>query len=75
MSIFVVRIMADGSLGKSDPCRDCMEKMKQYGIRRVYYSVDDNTIGLIKITENTKITYMSAGFKKLRELELEAKGG
>lgn len=40
--LYVVRRMSDGSLSNSKPCRVCTALIKTAGIRRVFYSVDDN---------------------------------
>lgn len=51
LNILVIRINGEGKLGNSRPCASCIEKMKTFGIYRVYYS--DNTGKIIweKLTE------------------------
>lgn len=42
--ICVVRINKSGTTSNARPCNDCLNLMKKVGIRRVYYSVDNNII-------------------------------
>jgi deoxycytidylate deaminase len=39
--IFVYRERKDGTIGLARPCEDCLTKLKEYGIKRIYYSTDD----------------------------------
>lgn len=44
-TIFVIRINTDNELANARPCRLCLEKLKQSGIRKVFYSTGKgNTI-------------------------------
>tara|TARA_Y100000310_G_C20657560_1_gene802800 strand:+ start:1727 stop:2170 length:444 start_codon:yes stop_codon:yes gene_type:complete len=45
--IFVVRINPSSLLRQSRPCASCLHNMKKKNIRRVYFSIDPKTIGLI----------------------------
>jgi deoxycytidylate deaminase len=47
--IYVVRLSKAGDLVLSYPCRQCVAGLKFVGIRRVYFSVDNETIGMIKL--------------------------
>lgn len=42
--IMVVRINKYGTTSNARPCNNCLNIMKQSGIRKVYYSVENNTI-------------------------------
>jgi len=46
--IFVVRINPSFLLRQSRPCPSCLLNMRRKKIRRVYYSIDATSIGLIK---------------------------
>lgn len=37
MDIFIMRIKGDNTLGDSFPCSDCMNRIKQEGIKRIVY--------------------------------------
>lgn len=37
--IYVVRVMADGTLGLAKPCEDCMSVLKRNKIKRIYWSI------------------------------------
>lgn len=56
--ILVVRISKTGQLAMSKPCRKCLEFMKKYPIRRVYYSIDGG-ICTEKLSEiqNSHVSY------------------
>ena len=45
-------------LRNSKPCKSCLAAMKIYGLRKIYYSLDEKTIACSKIKEleNTYIT-------------------
>jgi tRNA(Arg) A34 adenosine deaminase TadA len=45
--IFVVRINSSSLLRQSRPCVSCLHNMRKKNIRRVYFSINPNTIGLI----------------------------
>lgn len=49
-SILVIRIKRDtGDLVYSKPCYDCIQAMRKYGIRKVYYSGHHGEIIMEKI--------------------------
>lgn len=41
--LFVARVRRDNTLAMAKPCKGCQKLIKQYGIRNVYYSVEDGT--------------------------------
>ena len=41
MKLFVYRIKRDGSYGMARPCASCMQAIKDFGIRKIYYTTDD----------------------------------
>jgi len=51
LEILVVRVAKDGSLRNSRPCNHCLETMKLFGIKNVYYSNDDGTIGKERVID------------------------
>lgn len=40
LDLIVIRVTKIGELAKSRPCYNCLNMMKDIGIRRVYYTVD-----------------------------------
>jgi len=40
-SIFVYRKRKDGRIGMARPCEHCMEELKRFGVKWIYYSVDE----------------------------------
>lgn len=44
-TVFVSRVLADGSYGLAKPCQDCMKLLKTCGVRVVYWSVSDYVYG------------------------------
>ena len=51
--IFVIRIDKNGNLAESSPCRMCVNMMKQFNIRRVYYSTREGNIVYSKVNDMT----------------------
>lgn len=48
-SIYVVRIGKKGQLKNSKPCCMCMSCMSFVGIKKVYYSIDEESLGVVSI--------------------------
>ena len=46
----VFRVSPSG-IKNSRPCADCLETMKMFGIRRVYYSLDNGEIVYEKVSD------------------------
>lgn len=49
--VLVIRLSRTGHLLNSRPCTMCQQTMKQRGIRRCYYSISDNEIGVLSLKE------------------------
>lgn len=47
--IYVVRIGRTGELKMSKPCQMCQQVLTHMGIKRVYYSIDEENVGCIKL--------------------------
>lgn len=47
-TVFVVRVLRDGSLTLARPCKTCQATMKFRGVKRCYYSINDTEYGVIK---------------------------
>lgn len=47
--LYVVRINKEGLYRNSRPCEMCMDTMKFLGIRRVYYSISQESYGVINL--------------------------
>ena len=48
-AVYVVRISKKGSLLMSKPCEMCQELLRHVGVKRVFYSIDDETMGCYKV--------------------------
>jgi tRNA(Arg) A34 adenosine deaminase TadA len=59
--ILVVRINSEGMLSDSKPCSMCINLMKAYGIKRVYYSDIDGNICFMKLNQIDCDNYFSQG--------------
>ena len=44
LKIFVIRTDKQGNLKNSRPCRNCLETMKFFGVKTVYFSTDEGNI-------------------------------
>jgi deoxycytidylate deaminase len=47
--LYVVRILKDGHLAMAKPCKICQRFLLDVGIRRVYYSFDDDGMAVLEI--------------------------
>ena len=47
--MYVVRISKKGSLLMSKPCEMCQEILRHVGVKRVFYSIDNETMGCYKV--------------------------
>lgn len=58
MKIYVVRKRQDtekyGTFGMAKPCEICQHVLYNYGIRRAYYTIDDQNFGIMKIENPAK---------------------
>lgn len=56
-TILVIRVGKDGTLRDSKPCKYCYEFISKIGIKRVYYSTNNQEIECIKtsLLENDKL--------------------
>lgn len=52
--MYVVRVKAYGEFGMARPCEICEQVFKDYGIKRVYYSIQDNEYGVMNRQENER---------------------
>lgn len=48
LSILVVRIKKDGSLGLAKPCNVCLALSREAGIHKIYYSIGGSLYGVVK---------------------------
>jgi len=49
--MYVVRIKPSGGLGTAKPCIICEHVLFSYGISRVYYSINTEEYGVLKVTD------------------------
>tara|TARA_B100000287_G_scaffold13730_1_gene13869 strand:+ start:2222 stop:2662 length:441 start_codon:yes stop_codon:yes gene_type:complete len=47
--VYVCRVNKKGEFRNSKPCSMCHEALKHVGVKRVYYTVDDNSIEMYKL--------------------------
>lgn len=50
-TLFVARVRKDGSLGMAKPCKLCMERLVEAGIKKVTYSNKDGQLETIKLAK------------------------
>ena len=48
-TVYVARIGKTGELKLSKPCEMCQQVLAHVGVKKVYYSIDDENIGCIKL--------------------------
>jgi tRNA(Arg) A34 adenosine deaminase TadA len=47
--VYVCRINREGDFRNSKPCAMCHEALKYVGVKRVYYTTNDNTVEMYKL--------------------------
>lgn len=47
--VYVIRLSKSGKLMLSKPCQMCEDLLRYVGVKRVFYSVDENTIECYKL--------------------------
>ncbi len=52
--IFVARVSKSGRRANAKPCKDCQDLLKDYGIRRAYFTVDHNLVDCIDLRKGEK---------------------
>ena len=52
--LFVTRIKPSGGMGIAKPCPICQHVLYNYGISKAYYSIDDQSYGVMKVTNPAK---------------------
>lgn len=55
-------IVTKNTMSNSKPCKHCTEFLKKHGIRRIYYSYENDFI--MEKTQNLKSDHLSAKYKK-----------
>lgn len=48
-TLYSARITRGGNLAMAKPCGNCMARIRAAGISRVFYTIDNNTVGEIKL--------------------------
>lgn len=47
--VYVCRVNSRGLFRNSKPCENCQHYMRRWGIRKVYYTIDESNIGKMKL--------------------------
>jgi deoxycytidylate deaminase len=58
LKMIVIRLNNLGQLKNSKPCNHCLESLKMFGIKKVYYSIEDGSILKCK-TDNLEKDHLS----------------
>ena len=48
-AIYIARVLKDDTPALARPCNVCMAAMKEAGVKKVYYTIRENEIGVIKL--------------------------
>lgn len=70
--IFVARIKKPGShdgrkIGIARPCQICQNVLLAYGIRKAYYTIDDNNYGVMKVIHHTNPEHTDKEFCTIKD--------
>lgn len=55
--IFVSRLKPSGGFGMARPCACCQISLYRYGIKRAYYSIDNDSYGVLNISEKSDVIH------------------
>jgi len=47
--VYVVRVLRNGTFALARPCKNCIAVMRNSGVKKCYYSINDNSYGVIKL--------------------------
>lgn len=61
-NILIIRINTNKKLLNSKPCKQCVEILKKYGVKKIYYS-DENQNIVMEKTNNIKTDFITSGQK------------
>lgn len=45
-TLYIVRVLSDGSWANARPCSSCRETIKQYKVKKVVYSISNSEYGI-----------------------------
>lgn len=48
-TLYISRVMANGSWGLAKPCSTCIETIKKHKVKKIYYTISYNEYGVIKL--------------------------
>jgi tRNA(Arg) A34 adenosine deaminase TadA len=48
-TVYVARILRDGTMGLARPCKNCMAALRWKGVKIVYYSISNIEYGVLKL--------------------------
>lgn len=46
-TLYVAKVLKTGDIGIAKPCKNCMTKIKNKGVKRIYYTISNNEYGVI----------------------------
>ena len=49
-TVYVVRVLANGDYGMAMPCQSCIKAMKSKRVKKVYFTADKDTFGILPLT-------------------------
>lgn len=61
-TILVIRMRKNGTLGLAKPCKLCMERLAQAGVRKVIYSNNLGQLETVKLSSKKPNTYLEYHF-------------
>jgi tRNA(Arg) A34 adenosine deaminase TadA len=48
-TVYVARVLRDGSFGKAMPCDSCLKALKTKRVKRVYFTISNDNFGMIPL--------------------------
>ncbi len=56
-TLVVIRVKADGGLGMAKPCLDCMQRIKEAGIKKVLFTNADGVVCELKVQDRSVVQH------------------
>jgi tRNA(Arg) A34 adenosine deaminase TadA len=50
--VFVARVTRIGNIGLAKPCINCEIALRNKGVKKVYYTIDNKNFGILDLSEN-----------------------
>lgn len=64
-TMFVIRVKRSGMIGLAKPCKMCVDRMMQAGVRKVVYTDNEGNFQTMKLPKSSDPTSMSIKYRTI----------